>query len=188
MGFFSWHTSDTKRSIPNHFSNRAVFPVYMITEDCQVYLEKNYGGYGHFGGKDIYVLIAELNGITGSTHEKRIAAIDLTHQTYIVSADGTRRYKQGLTKDADFFNWEKDKLKAEGNKSANQLVEEKLFTIEYPNGYGDWNIAATKGIKLPKLVENLPGKKHWVKTWNTLPYPESCQYQGYFYPEMEIED
>jgi len=53
MGFFSWKTSDTGESIPNHYSNRPVFKVHMITEDGQVFTEDNYEGYGVFGGKEL---------------------------------------------------------------------------------------------------------------------------------------
>lgn len=62
MGFFSWTTSDTNKSISNKFSGRKPFTVYMITEDGRCWKEENYEGYGEFGGKDIYELIAELNG------------------------------------------------------------------------------------------------------------------------------
>lgn len=73
MGFFSWMTSDTNRSIANHFSDRPTFKVHMITEDGRVFTEENYEGYGEFGGKDFYELVAELNGKT--TREE---GIDLT--------------------------------------------------------------------------------------------------------------
>lgn len=78
MGFFSWNTSDTNKSIANCHSSRPVFTVHMITEDGQVFTEKNYDGYGVFGEKDYYVLMAELNGITGSDEDQlRSKAIDL---------------------------------------------------------------------------------------------------------------
>lgn len=64
MGFFSWITSDTKKSISNTYSDRGTFPVYVlipeefggghIKEDC-------YEGYGVFGGKDVYELVAQWN-------------------------------------------------------------------------------------------------------------------------------
>jgi len=63
MGFFSWKTSDTDRSIPSHYSNKPTFTVHMVTEDGQVFTEKDYEGYGVFGGKDFYELVAELNGL-----------------------------------------------------------------------------------------------------------------------------
>ena len=73
MGFFSWHTCDTDNSIANQFSGKPVFTVHMITPDGQVFTEDNYEGYGKFGGKDFYELLAELNGL-GSNRD---LAIDL---------------------------------------------------------------------------------------------------------------
>ena len=63
MGFFSWRTMDTDKSIANHWSNRSTFPVDMIDDKENVYHEDNYEGYGVFGGKDYYVLLAEMNGL-----------------------------------------------------------------------------------------------------------------------------
>jgi hypothetical protein len=62
MGFFSWKTCDTNRSIANAYSNELTFDVYMITPDGRVFHEAHYDGYGEFGGKDFYELLAELNG------------------------------------------------------------------------------------------------------------------------------
>lgn len=63
MGYFSWKTCDTDRSIANNASDRETFEVHMITPDGRVFTEKNYEGYGEFGGKDFYELLAELNGL-----------------------------------------------------------------------------------------------------------------------------
>ena len=60
MGFFSWKTSDTDTSISNSYSSRGALPVHMITEDGRVFTEPEYEGYGVFGGKDIYELIAHF--------------------------------------------------------------------------------------------------------------------------------
>lgn len=62
MGFFSWKTCDTHMSIANSSSERYTFCVYMITPDGRVFQELEYEGYGVFGGKDFYELLAELNG------------------------------------------------------------------------------------------------------------------------------
>jgi len=70
MGFFSWNTCDTNRSIACEDSNRSTFKVHMITPDGRVFTEENYEGYGEFGGKDFYELLAELNG--KSTREDAI--------------------------------------------------------------------------------------------------------------------
>lgn len=134
MGFFSWKTSDTDRSIANTYSSRKPFTVHMITEDGQVFTEHNYEGYGEFGGKDFYELVAELNGVTeGDTESKRIKGIDICFKD---------------------------------------------------NPSGDYNGT----FKYPKLVEELPSKEHWAEEWDNLIYPESCEYQGYFYDEGFDED
>ena len=74
MGYFSWKTCDTDRSIANQDSERPTFDVHMITPDGRTFTERNYEGYGEFGGKDFYELLAELNGL-GSD---RSAGIDLS--------------------------------------------------------------------------------------------------------------
>jgi hypothetical protein len=180
MGFHSWKTSDTKRSIANRYSGRKTFTVHMITENGLVYTEENYGGYGVFGGKDIYILIAEMNNLKYKKNDDdsaREAAIDLLYENHITN--GERTYKAGTTKDCHFSNWETP-LKAEGRKTPNQLIQEGWINV-YPNGYGEWNKAAQNGIKLPKLVTKIPNQKDWKKVWDSLPYPESCDKQGYFY-------
>ena len=62
MGFFSWITQDTNRSIANQYSNHKPFTVYMHDDKGNMWKEDNYEGYGEFGGKDYYELVAEMNG------------------------------------------------------------------------------------------------------------------------------
>ena len=62
MGFFSWKTQDTDRSIPSQYSNRKTFRVQMLDNKGNVWTETEYEGYGVFGGKDFYELLAEMNG------------------------------------------------------------------------------------------------------------------------------
>ena len=64
MGFFSWKTMDTDKSIANQYSNRKTFRVQMLDNKGNVWTEDNYEGYGRFGGKDYYELLAEMNGFT----------------------------------------------------------------------------------------------------------------------------
>ena len=72
MGFFSWNTMDTDNSIANEHSNRKTFRVQMMDNKGNVWTEDNYDGYGRFGGKDFYELLAEMNGFVsekGLTYE-----------------------------------------------------------------------------------------------------------------------
>ncbi len=63
MGFFSFITQDTKRSIPNRYSPRATFRVFMHDNKGNVYSESDYDGYGEFGKMDYYELLAKMNGL-----------------------------------------------------------------------------------------------------------------------------
>ena len=127
MGFFSWKTCDTDQSIANHYSSRPTFTVHMITPDGRVFTEPNYEGYGVFGGKDYYELLAELNGLPTD----RDRAIDFA------------------------FN-------------------------DNPSGEN------TPGVVYPKLVEVL--EDDVVAQYKSLPNPESCEAQGYFYSDDEDEE
>ena len=61
MGFFSWHLSDTEYCIMNRYSDELTTPVFMLLPDGRKYREDDYDGYGVFGGKDVFVAIAECN-------------------------------------------------------------------------------------------------------------------------------
>lgn len=62
MGFFSFKTTDTGDSISNRHSSLGTFPTVMVDNKGNAYYQQSYDGYGVFGGKDIFVLIAEMNG------------------------------------------------------------------------------------------------------------------------------
>ena len=75
MGFFSFKTQDTDRSIPNVHSGKPTFKVHMIDNEGNVWTEENYEGYGVFGGKDFYELVAEMNCFKSD----RSIGIDIYH-------------------------------------------------------------------------------------------------------------
>lgn len=181
MGFFSWFTSDTKKSIANSWSTRSTFPVHMVTEDGQIFTENNYEGYGVFGGKDLYVLSAEMNGQFGETEdETRNLFFDKIWVRGITNGDKTYCYKE-------HFGRYDDPLESEGGLTPNQLTSEHGWTSFGESGeFGDW---AKQGLRMPKLVERLPNTNaNWNEWWESLPYPESCPDQGFFYPDEEEDD
>lgn len=74
MGFHSFVTNDTSRSVSNVHSIYGSFDVYLKDNQGNVWHEPHYQGYGVFGGKDFYELLAEMNGL-GSDRSKGIAMV-----------------------------------------------------------------------------------------------------------------
>ncbi len=90
MGFFSWRTQDTDKSIANKWSTRDTFRVQMMDNKGNVWTEDSYDGYGDFGGKDYYELLAEMNGLTADNpDELRGKGIDLAFSKGNGSGVGT---------------------------------------------------------------------------------------------------
>jgi hypothetical protein len=83
MGFFSWKTEEGE-SISNSSSKRGALPVYMYLPDGQVVFEKNYEGYGVFGGLDFYSLVAKYNKpemCSGNEEEDRSIGIEYEYHS-----------------------------------------------------------------------------------------------------------
>ena len=74
MGVFSWQTSDTGESI---WWDHEIPTVHMRDSEGNVWSEDDYEGYGVFGGKDFYVLLANMNGIRGDNEDVRSQGISL---------------------------------------------------------------------------------------------------------------
>ena len=63
MGLFSFYTADTKKIIQVSGRGRT-FPVALLIPKefgGGKIVEKGYDGYGHFGGEDVYELLADWN-------------------------------------------------------------------------------------------------------------------------------
>jgi hypothetical protein len=79
MGYFSWKTQDTNRSISNCASGQGTFKVFMTDDKGNKFEENDYEGYGVFGGKDYFILLFEMNNKEEglSDEEKRNKGINL---------------------------------------------------------------------------------------------------------------
>lgn len=180
MGFFSWYTSDTNKSIPSHYSSRPTFKVNVITEDGQVFTEDNYDGYGEFGGKDIYTLCAEMNGFKGNTEEE-------TRRNFFdkIWIRGIEKDGKKLIHRVDFWNYE-EPIQSENGMTANQLSREGWNNFGDSGEFSYW---ADLGFKMPKIVEVIQAdpknKEEWKKYWDSLEYPQTCPDQGFFYPDED---
>ena len=60
MGQFSWMTMDTGEQIGSQDEN--TITVTMFDDKGNTWVESQYEGYGEFGGKDYYEVVAEMNG------------------------------------------------------------------------------------------------------------------------------
>lgn len=80
MGFFSWNTVDTNRSIANVNSGRKTFTVFVLQPNgLPTIKEEAYDGYGVFGGYDVYALFAKWNvpdKCNGDVEHDRLVGID----------------------------------------------------------------------------------------------------------------
>lgn len=80
MGYFSWKTSDTHKSVSNCDSVRGALPVYLLQPDGEPIFEDCYEGYGVFGGHDVYALVARWNvpeQCNGDDEHDRMIGIDI---------------------------------------------------------------------------------------------------------------
>ena len=158
----------------------------MITEDGQVFTEDNYEGYGEFGGKDFYVLAAELNGLKGETDDK-------TRNMFF-----DKIWKRGVEKDGkklyyrdDFEHYEAPITVEgiEGTTKANELVSKYGWKSFNVSETGDAPDFVNAGFKMPKIVEHLPASNtDWKKFWDSVPYPVSCPDQGFFYDDEDFDE
>lgn len=111
MGFFSFKTQDTDRSIANHYSIRKPFRVYMHDDKGNVYREDNYEGYGDFGGVDYYELVARMNGLKGRDEAITAScskAAGLLHPNLTESADWQWRNEEPKNCPAQGFFYDDD--------------------------------------------------------------------------------
>lgn len=95
-GFYSWLTADNDVSISNKHSKYGALPVKMIDNKGNEYIEKAYEGYGVFGGKDYYDLMAEMNGMTREELNQGNYSYDDSRliKPKIVSIDCTKSYNE----------------------------------------------------------------------------------------------
>jgi hypothetical protein len=168
MGFFSWKTQDTNKSIPSSHSCRPTFPVTLTDNKGGRWHEPNYDGYGVFDGKDYYVLVAEMNGkATGDMQETRVAGIQLELGISALRHTETGKiYKSG---GIDFFHWSSEILPHGLSANASlELDEWEHITIK------------EEGVVLPNLTED--PNHTWIDEG-----AEHCPDQGFFYDDASYE-
>lgn len=178
MGFFSWLTADTQESIGNIYSNKhRAGGVYLLCPDGTKIHEPSYEGYGKFGGKDAYVLLARQNaeklGVTLNSDEE---AFDLG-----VALEVGYVYIHSQTNEI-WHIFHTDAHSVLGGK----IVKER-FCDPIPELGMSANEAIHEGILVPTEVSALVDFLPLVFSFNPdaeyehLEASEPCPEQGYFY-------
>jgi len=143
MGFFSWVTSDTEMSITNRYTERGALPVYVLCPDGTNIYEDNYNGYGVFGGKDIYELVAEWNreNLTPdylrkpersrwSDDEQGQIWYESAVRRYELSCNRLTDYKEGMTDEQMFEKYGEDWKRTLGIDIA--CYDDQNAALRYP--------------------------------------------------------
>lgn len=99
MGQFSWITQDTNEAIRERYGcdNEKLTTAYLHDNKGNVWEEKQYEGYGVFGGKDFYQLLAEMNdaeGLTGDADKDRSLGIDIAFRSRAYISPNLTRHRE----------------------------------------------------------------------------------------------
>jgi len=138
MGVFSWMTADTEEQVLIGGNDDG--PVYLLDNKGKVYEEACYGGYGIFGGKDAYELLAEMNGFSYNPTEEeaeinaragiefRNIGIDLMYGSFYMDMEDGQLYIDGKgEKYLDFVKrltpFHGDPIEEFGGLSINDMIE-----------------------------------------------------------------
>jgi hypothetical protein len=147
-GQFSWMTQDTGQQIGSQDENK--IPVYMFDDKGKYYYENDYDGYGEFGGKDYYDLVAEMNGYTADDAEKFGGTFGELRGIGIKLAFGELEPKNGgpvlfpaLVTKPDKFNYRTHNFAVEAETDPNQSwyepeedEEDNSFDLDDDEDYG----------------------------------------------------
>jgi hypothetical protein len=138
MGFFSWRNQDTGKAIYNHFvaKNSDESTSTMSDDKGNKWTDTAYGGYGVFGLKDYYELLAEMN-------------IELVKK--IDPSINMERDIEGEYDDAEA-------VRSIGIRIANDT---SLKGVKFPNLNFDRNAEYQEGTQ----PENANGQGHWEEDY-----------------------
>lgn len=155
-GQFSWFTQDTGEQIGSEKGN--TIDVWMFDDEGNSWYEKNYEGYGEFGGMDYFELLARMNGyseedleeVKGPFKELRQLGIDLVYGKLKTKNKKKKTLFPALVTDPR-YNWKRhDFTKApEDDPNQSWYVEPEDDYDEYDDDYYE---SARKNYSLEKAI------------------------------------
>jgi hypothetical protein len=160
-GQFSWFTQDTGRQIGSERSN--TIDVWMFDNQGNSWYEKEYAGYGEFGGMDYYELLAKMNGYSeedlegykGTFKEMRQLGIDLAFGKLKTKAKGNKVLFPALVASPK-FNWKRHDFTQEAESDPNQSWSESIQHAGAHSSINEWG-SSDQSI-MNKAIHNDAGK------------------------------
>jgi hypothetical protein len=139
-GQFSWLTQDTGKQIGSERQN--TIDVYMYDDKGNKFKERKYDGYGNFGGKDYYDLLANMNGYLDTDVDKmsqrdlRNVGIDLAFGKLKTKDPKKKVLFPALVEDPR-FNWKKHDFtdQPESDPDQSWYQEDESWDDEDNDGY-----------------------------------------------------
>ena len=146
-GQFSWMAQDTGNQIGSEKQN--TIAVTMFDDKGNKWEEKSYDGYGEFGGKDYYELLAQMNGIENPNRQD---GIDIAFDKKKVKG---KVLFPALVEDPKHFNFKKHDFTQEAEHDPNQSWYQEE---EYDDDYEEYDESVViEGISVTD--ERVYGKK-----------------------------
>lgn len=170
MGFFSWQTSDSKKSIYNSYTDKCRTVYLLRPNGLPAIQEDEYEGYGVFGGVDAYELLAELN--FGNKKYRKIAVLA---ECGSYQEDIERIYVCGMHTSEEEF------------RIAVKTLKPVIVFERYDSHIPEIGCTMNEAVADNKVVsKNIPLKFPLKFSFNpdavyeNLPAAEACPDQGYF--------
>jgi hypothetical protein len=141
-GQFSWMTQDSGKQIGSERQN--TITVFMFDDKGTRYEENKYAGYGVFGGKDYYDLLAQMNGYNESDvkpgKELRNIGIDLAFGKAKTKVKGGKVLYPALVEDPKRFNFKRHDFTEQPDNDPNQSwYQEEEYEDDDYFGDDEWD-------------------------------------------------
>ena len=152
-GQFSWMAQDTGRQIGSEREN--TITVYMFDDKGQKWEEKKYDGYGEFGGKDYYELLAQMNGVENADRQD---GIDIAFGK--TKTKGKTLFP-ALVEDPKRFNYKRHDFTVQPDNDPNQSwYQEEEYDDDDDNydEYDESKVTEAKALPLDKLTKMIGDK------------------------------
>ena len=131
-GQFSWMTQDTGNQIGSEKEN--TIAVTMFDDKGNKWLERKYDGYGEFGGKDYYELLAQMNGVENADRQD---GIDIAFGKMKIKGDVLF---PALIEEPNRFNYKRHDFTQEADNDPNQSwYQEPEYDDDDDDNYDDSN-------------------------------------------------